>query len=62
VRDVDGHAVTVGASIGLAFYPADARTLELLVMSADQAMYAAKHAARAPPAATGAPLAADHAS
>ena len=48
---VDGHAVRVSASIGLAFFPQDARTLDLLVICADQAMYAAKHQSRSlPPA------------
>jgi diguanylate cyclase (GGDEF)-like protein len=46
LRNVDGRAVDISASIGLAFFPQDARTLELLIISADQAMYAAKHASR----------------
>ncbi|HUS24381.1 MAG TPA: diguanylate cyclase [Candidatus Binatia bacterium] len=51
---IEGREVQIGASVGLAFFPQDARTLDLLVISADQAMYAAKRAARAAMEARGA--------
>ncbi len=39
---IDGHDVRVGASIGIAVYPDDARTVEDLTRHADIAMYQAK--------------------
>jgi len=47
IRDVEGRSVSISASIGLAFFPQHARTLEALLAHADQAMYAAKRAAHA---------------
>jgi len=41
---VDGHAITVSVSAGIAFYPDHGRTLEDLMSCSDQAMYRAKHA------------------
>ena len=38
----DGIAMDVGASIGVAIYPDDARTVDALIASADLAMYTAK--------------------
>ncbi|MBB5204041.1 diguanylate cyclase (GGDEF)-like protein [Inhella inkyongensis] len=40
--ELGGIRVSVRPSIGLAFYPRDGATLELLLAHADQAMYAAK--------------------
>jgi len=42
LRQVEGRDVRVSASIGIAFYPDHARTLDSLLICADQAMYAAK--------------------
>ena len=39
------HTVCIGASIGIAVYPADARDADALVTAADAAMYGAKQAA-----------------
>jgi len=39
------QGVDIGASIGIAIYPQDARTADALVLAADAAMYAAKQAA-----------------
>lgn len=47
IRTVDQRGVNIGASIGLAFYPRHARTLDLLMIHADQAMYEAKREGRA---------------
>lgn len=44
ITAVDGHAITISASAGLAFYPDHGRNLEDLMSCADQAMYRAKHA------------------
>jgi diguanylate cyclase (GGDEF)-like protein/PAS domain S-box-containing protein len=44
--DLGDITVSVGASIGAAFYPLDADTPESLVARADQAMYAAKRGGR----------------
>ncbi|WP_377705639.1 putative bifunctional diguanylate cyclase/phosphodiesterase [Pseudoduganella sp. UC29_71] len=44
--ELDGDSGVVSASIGLAFYPADAEAPEELLRHADQAMYAAKKAGR----------------
>ena len=40
--DLMGHSYTVGASIGIAFYPADGQTSEDLIKRTDIAMYRAK--------------------
>ncbi len=40
---IDGQELFVTVSIGLAFYPSDARDAEELVVNADLAMYRAKH-------------------
>lgn len=45
IKVVDGQAVNIAASIGLAYYPRDGRTLDQLVARADQVMYANKKAA-----------------
>lgn len=37
-----GHQVVVGASIGISFFPADARNIDSLLQNADTAMYHAK--------------------
>ncbi len=42
----NGHAVTLSASIGLAYYPRDATTLEALLHIADERMYHNKREAR----------------
>jgi diguanylate cyclase (GGDEF)-like protein len=39
---IDGHEVRVSASIGIAFYPDHADTVEDLINSADRALYLAK--------------------
>ncbi|ABM32626.1 diguanylate cyclase [Paracidovorax citrulli] len=44
--EVDGHAVRVGASIGVAMHPPLEGDIELLMTQADQAMYAAKRTGR----------------
>ncbi len=44
--DVDGTAVQVGASIGIALYPTDGATGDDLIRKADRAMYAAKQGGR----------------
>jgi diguanylate cyclase (GGDEF)-like protein len=43
---IDGGAVQVGSSLGIALCPADGQTLPALLASADQAMYQAKEAGR----------------
>ncbi len=42
----EGRAVAVGASVGIAAYPRDAATAEVLLERADQAMYASKRAGK----------------
>jgi len=44
--DLQGHAVKIGASIGIARYPDDASTTGTLLIVADKAMYAAKAAGK----------------
>lgn len=46
LRLVEGREVGISASIGVAFYPDQGRTLEGLLICADQAMYEAKRRAR----------------
>src|SRR5689334_14110523 len=43
IREVDGCPVRIGCSIGVAFYPDHAESIEGLMACADQAMYRAKH-------------------
>ena len=43
IQRIGDQAVKVGASVGIAFYPDHATTLEGLITGADQAMYRAKH-------------------
>jgi diguanylate cyclase (GGDEF)-like protein/PAS domain S-box-containing protein len=40
--DLDGHQVTIGASVGIAFAPGDGENADRLLKSADMAMYRAK--------------------
>ncbi len=44
--DLDHETVYVSASIGITFYPQDARQIDQLLKNADQAMYAAKNLGR----------------
>ena len=43
---IDGEVVFISASIGIAIYPDDSESLEVLFKNADQAMYAAKENGR----------------
>jgi diguanylate cyclase (GGDEF)-like protein len=43
---MDGHSMTVGASIGISQFPDDSGTAEELLLNADAAMYAAKSGGR----------------
>jgi len=43
---VEGHTLSIGASIGISVYPADGHDSATLLKSADTAMYAAKDAGR----------------
>jgi len=52
---IDGHLITPAASIGVALYPADARTAASLMKAADEAMYQAKRLGRHTFAFRGAP-------
>jgi len=47
LRQVEGRDVRISASIGVAFFPAHGRTLDSLLIRADQSMYAAKRRAGA---------------
>lgn len=44
--EIGAHSVSVGASIGIALYPKDARTFDDLLRAADTAMYHAKRSGR----------------
>ena len=44
--NLEGHAVQVGASVGIAVYPEDATNAEALCIAADRSMYSDKNAAR----------------
>ena len=46
MKDLGGHKMTIGASIGIAYYPDDGLTQVDLVKKADAAMYAAKKAGK----------------
>lgn len=54
LHTIEGREVRISASIGVAFYPRHGRTLESLLICADQTMYAAKRRARADRAAVAA--------
>ena len=43
---IDGMAITVQASFGVAHYPVDGATVEAMLATADKAMYAAKASAK----------------
>lgn len=43
---LDGHEIFVTTSIGISFFPDDARDMETLIINADTAMYRAKEAGR----------------
>lgn len=44
--DLEGHAVKIGVSVGIALYPEDGSTADELIKQADAAMYRAKEAGR----------------
>ena len=44
--DIDGHVVTVGASVGMALAPRDGLDVDTLMKNADMALYRAKSAGR----------------
>lgn len=44
--EIEGKVITSGASVGVAFFPNDASSAELLIKHADAAMYQAKEAGR----------------
>ncbi|HDP89695.1 MAG TPA: sensor domain-containing diguanylate cyclase [Thioalkalivibrio sp.] len=52
----DAHDISLGASIGVAFYPADARSCDELLRKADQAMYRVKREGKGRYAHLGAPV------
>lgn len=45
-QDLDGHDIQIGTSVGIAVYPRDGATIEILCRHADAAMYASKRAGR----------------
>ena len=51
--ELEGHAVTIGASVGIALFPEDADDMESLSIKADLEMYAMKHGANSAGMATG---------
>jgi len=51
LRQVEGRDVRISASIGVCFFPQHGRTLDSLLICADQAMYAAKRRLHGGPAA-----------
>jgi diguanylate cyclase (GGDEF)-like protein len=53
VTKVEGRDIRISASLGIAFYPRHGRTLESLLICADQAMYSNKRRAHAEAAAVG---------
>ncbi len=53
--EVEGQPVHIGASVGVAMYPEDARDPEALRVAADRAMYMEKYSLKDPPRPTGAP-------
>jgi diguanylate cyclase (GGDEF)-like protein len=52
VNNVEGRTINISASLGLAFYPRHGRTIESLLICADQAMYSNKRRTHAAAAAT----------
>jgi diguanylate cyclase (GGDEF)-like protein len=44
--DLDGHSVTISASVGIAIYPDHGASAEELIGNADKAMYRAKQQGR----------------
>ncbi len=44
--DINGHTVTVGASIGVSLYPNDGNDIQTLLSNADSAMYQAKNSGK----------------
>src|SRR3546814_8362514 len=44
--EIDGHKLSIGASIGIAFGPSDGASAHNLIRSADLALYRAKDAGR----------------
>ena len=44
--EIDGQRVAIGASVGVALYPSDARAADVLLRHADLALYRAKHDGR----------------
>jgi diguanylate cyclase (GGDEF)-like protein len=44
--DLPGNQVSVGASIGIAAFPDDGKSLEELIKKADKAMYAVKRSGK----------------
>ena len=45
-EDLDGHQIITSPSIGIAVYPRDGETIEMLLLHADAAMYKSKQAGR----------------